>query len=123
MKFDLKAFDSTLSTALCGVPNTRAYENFQMIAEAFFEGSDPPVLTATTLLVPFYVDEQEVEHIARFIAGIDPDIPYSLLVFHPDFYMRDMPITPGEQVQRCYDAAKRHLRKVTIGNQHLLGLV
>jgi pyruvate formate lyase activating enzyme len=123
VKFDLKAFDSNLSTALCGVPNKRAYENFQMIADEFFEGSDPPVLTATTLLVPFYVDEQEVEHIARFIAGIDPDIPYSLLVFHPDFYMRDMPITPGEQVQRCYDAAKRHLKKVNIGNQQLLGLV
>ena len=123
VKFDLKAFDSNLSTALSGVPNKRAYENFQMIAEEFFEGTHPPVLTATTLLVPFYVDELEVENIARFIAGIDPDIPYSLLVFHPDFYMRDMPITPREQVQRCYEAAKRHLKNVNIGNKQLLGLM
>ncbi|MCK4398988.1 MAG: radical SAM protein [Methanophagales archaeon] len=122
VKFDLKAFNPDLSIALSGVPNKRAYENFELIAEEFFEGSHPPVLTATTLLVPFYVDELEVENIARFIASINPDIPYSLLVFHPDFYMRDMPITPREEVQRCYDTAKRHLKNVNIGNKQLLGL-
>ena len=120
VKFDLKGFDPNLSIALSGVPNTRAYENFELIAEEFFENSAPPVLTATTLLVPFYVDDKEVENIASFIAGINPDIPYSLLVFHPDFYMRDMPITPREQVQRCYDAARRHLKNVNIGNKQLL---
>ena len=80
------------------------------------------MLTATTLLVPFYVDEKEVEDIASFIASINRDIPYSLLVFHPDYYMRDMPITPTEQVHRCYEAAKRHLKNVNIGNKQLLGL-
>ena len=123
VKFDLKAYDPNLSIALSGVPNKRAYENFQLIAEEFFKNSAPPVLTATTLLVSFYVDESEVENIARFIANINPEIPYSLLVFPPDFYMRDMPITPREQVQRCYDAAKRHLKNVNIGNKQLLGLV
>lgn len=122
IKFDLKAFDPNLSLALSGVPNKRAYENFEMIATEYFENSDPPVLTATTPLVPLYVDEKEVENIASFIANINPDIPYSLLVFHPDFYMQDMPITPREQVQRCYEAAKRHLNKVNIGNKQLLGL-
>ncbi|MDI6884845.1 MAG: radical SAM protein [archaeon] len=123
VKFDLKAFDPNLSRALSGVPNERAYENFELIATEFFEQSAPPVLTATTLLVPFYIDEQEVEHIASFIANINPDIPYSLLVFHPDFYMRDMPITPREQAYQCYEAAKRHLNNVNIGNKHLLGLI
>ncbi len=56
IKFDLKAFDSNLSIALSGVPNSRAYENFERIAAEFFEKLAPPVLTATTLLVPFYVD-------------------------------------------------------------------
>jgi pyruvate formate lyase activating enzyme len=121
VKFDLKAFDPNLSLALSGVSNKRAYENFEMIATEFFEKSDPPVLTATTLLVPFYVDEKEVEQIAQFIARINPDIPYSLLVFHPCFYMHDLPITPREQVQRCYEAAKRHLNNVNIGNEQLLG--
>ncbi len=123
VKFDLKAYDPNLSIALSGAPNSRAYENFELIAEEFFESSAPPVLTATTLLVPFYVDEKEVENIASFIASINPDIPYSLLVFHPDFYMRDMPVTPREQVQSCYDAAKSHLKNVNVGNKQLLGLI
>ena len=75
---------------------------------------------ATTLLVPFYVDEVEVENIASFIARINPDIPYSLLVFHPEFYMRDMPITSRGQVYRCYEVAKRYLKNVNIGNKQLL---
>lgn len=123
VKFDIKAFDPNLSIALSGVPNKRAYENFELIATEFFENSDPPVLTATTLLVPFYVDEKEVENIAAFIASINPEILYSLLVFHPDFYMRDMPITAREQVFKCYEAAKRHLNNVNIGNTQLLGLI
>jgi pyruvate formate lyase activating enzyme len=123
VKFDLKAFDPNLSLALSGVPNKRAYENIEMIATKFFEKSDPPVLTATTLLVPFYVDEQEVEQIAQFIARSNPDIPYSLLVFHPSFYMQDMPITPRAQVQRCYEAAKKYLNKVNIGNKQLLRIL
>ena len=123
VKFDLKAFDPNLSIALSGVSNKRAYENFEMIATKYFEKSNPPMLTATTLLVPFYVDEKEVEQIARCIARINPDIPYSLLVFHPSFHMQDMLITPREQVHRCYEVAKKYLNRVNIGNTQLLGLV
>ncbi|MDF2956074.1 MAG: Pyruvate-formate lyase-activating enzyme [Candidatus Alkanophagales archaeon MCA70_species_2] len=120
VKFDLKAFDENLNLALSGVSNSRAFENFEMIAKDFFEGSKPPVLTATTLLVPYYVDEKEVGKIAEFIASLNLDIPYSLLIFHPDFHMSDLPITPRSQVERCYKAAKKHLNNVNIGNKHLL---
>jgi pyruvate formate lyase activating enzyme len=123
VKFDLKAFNPQLGEALSGVSNQRAYENFEMIARQYFKHSEPPVVTATTLLVPFYIDEQEVEQIAKFIADLSSEIPYSLLVFHPDFYMRDLPITPREQVKRCYEAAKKYLDNVNIGNQQLLGVM
>ena len=122
VKFDLKAFGDDLSVALCGVSNHRAFQNFEMIAGEFFECSDPPVLMATTLLVPHYVDEVEVEKTAEFIASLDPKIPYSLLVFHPAFCMNDLPVTPRSQVERCYGAAKRHLKRVYVGNMHLLAL-
>ncbi|HID17306.1 TPA: radical SAM protein, partial [Candidatus Bathyarchaeota archaeon] len=82
-----------------------------------------PVLTATTLLVPGYVDELEVKRIAEFIASLNPEIPYSLLVFHPDFAMRDLPVTPKEQAFKCYRTAKKFLKNVNIGNLHLLGLI
>ncbi|MFQ5762861.1 MAG: radical SAM protein, partial [Candidatus Bathyarchaeia archaeon] len=75
-----------------------------------------------TLLVPGYLDEYEVEHIAKFISGVDADIPYRLLVFHSDHEMRDLPVTPRRQVEDCYAAAKRHLRNVNVGNISLIGL-
>lgn len=117
VKFDLKIFHPNLSYALCGVDNRRAFENFALIAKSIVSKN---LLTATTLLVPFYVDRQEVEQIARFIAEINPQIPYSLLVFHPDLFLNDLPITPREQVDECYQIAKSYLTTVNIGNRHLL---
>ncbi len=127
IKFDLKAWDERLSLALSGVSNRRAYENFSLIAREFLpqaRAKGHHLLTATTLLVPGYVDEEEVGRIAEFIAGLDPEIPYSLLVFHGDFAMADLPITPLEQAVRCYRAAvAAGLRMVNVGNLHLLGFV
>jgi pyruvate formate lyase activating enzyme len=123
IKFDLKCFHPTISYALSSVSNKRAYANFEMIAHDFYhQRPDLPVLTATTLLVPGYVDAVEVEQIAEFIADLNPTIPYSLLVFHPDFMMTDLPITPLKQVTACYTAAKKHLTRVHIGNLHTLGI-
>ena len=117
VKFDLKAFDSKLHHALCGVGNKRTLQNFKLLAGMFPEGD---VITATTLLVPYYVDKKEVGAIASFIASINPRIPYSLLVFHPDFYLDDLPITPRDQVLQCYDEACKYLERVFIGNRQLL---
>lgn len=121
IKFDLKSWDENLSYALSGVSNKVAYENFRRIAESYPRRSDhPPVLTATTLLVPGYVDKTEVESIAKFIGQIDKGIPYSLLVFSPDFMMRDLPITPVKQVKDCLAAAQKYLSNVNVGNTGLL---
>ncbi len=117
VKFDLKAHHPVLALALCGVANARSFENFSRVAKAFPDGD---VLTATTLLVPYYVDATEVAAIARFIAELNPDIPYSLLIFHPDFVLGDLPVTPRRQVDDCYREARRYLRRVNIGNVHLL---
>jgi pyruvate formate lyase activating enzyme len=94
-----------------------------MLAENFeFENKDYPSLMATTLLVPHYVDEFEVGQIARFLKELnEPAIEYSLLVFHPRHLMKDLPVTPLRQVQRCYDAVKRELGKPpNVGNLGLL---
>jgi pyruvate formate lyase activating enzyme len=115
-KFDLKCSNPNLSLALCGVSNKRSFENLRMISEAGYGN----ILTATTLLVPYYVDAEEVRAIASFLAAIDSNIPYSLLVFHPDFYLDDLPITPREQVDECCEVARSYLQRVNIGNEHLL---
>lgn len=117
IKFDLKAFDPNLHIALTGRPNKRTLDNFHLIANEFKKRD---LLTATTLLIPGYIDKEEVEKIARFISDFDPDIPYSLLGFHPDFKMIDMPVTTSKQAEECYQAAKKYLNRVNIGNKHLL---
>lgn len=123
IKFDLKAWDEQLSLALSGISNRRAYENFAMIAREYLPRAEHRLLTATTLLVPGYVDEEEVGRIAEFIAELDSGIPYSLLIFHGDFVMADLPPTPVDQAIRCYRAAKgAGLGMVKVGNLHLLGL-
>jgi pyruvate formate lyase activating enzyme len=122
IKFDLKCFDERLSIALSGVSNRQAYENFKFIAEKYYpERRNIPVLNATTLLVPEYVNVDEVEDIASFISEINDEIPYSLLVFYPNFMMVDMPITPLKQVIECYKVARKYLKNVYVGNLHLIG--
>ncbi|MEM2848881.1 MAG: radical SAM protein [Candidatus Bathyarchaeia archaeon] len=122
IKFDLKAFSNSLSIALSGVSNRRAFENFEALYNRFYmDRPNLPVLTATTLLVPGYVDSEEVEGITKFLADLNPEIPYSLLVFHPNYLMRDLPVTPMEQVVKCYRVAKSHLKNVHIGNLYLIG--
>ena len=121
VKFDLKAWDPHLHIALTGVTNQRTLKNFAQAAASIRFRPDPPLLLASTLLVPGYIDEREVHAIARFIADLNPDIPYSLLAFYPNFYMADLPLTPKRQAEHCEQIARdAGLKNVRIGNVHLL---
>jgi pyruvate formate lyase activating enzyme len=76
---------------------------------------------ASTLLVSGYIDSDEIFNIASFISGINPDIPYALLAFHPDYLMNDLPFTSREHANSCIDAARSAgLKNVKIGNIHIL---
>jgi pyruvate formate lyase activating enzyme len=128
IKFDLKALDENLHLALTGVSNRRTLENFRRAARRIPERLSsrhgrgvPPLVVASTLLVPGYVDAEEVGRIARFIAEIDPDIPYALLGFHPHFFIPDLPRTSVGHAREAEAAARAAgLTQVRIGNRHLL---
>ena len=121
IKFDLKAWSQEIHYALCGVTNAQTLANFQTLASLIDQRPRPPLLIASTLLVPGYVDESEVKQIAAFIADLSPQIPYSLLAFHPQFYLNDLPTTSRSQALRCREAAfDAGLSNVHIGNIHLL---
>jgi pyruvate formate lyase activating enzyme len=122
IKFDLKAWHEGLHLALCDGTNRHTQENFKKLADWIEKRPDPPFLIASTLLVPGYIDETEVSALAKFIADLNPDIPYNLLAFHPHFYMNDLPTTSRTHALRCLTAARdAGLRRVHIGNLHLLG--
>jgi len=121
IKFDLKAANEHLHLALTGVSNQRTKENFLRVGNWIQKRPIPPLLIASTLLVPGYIDEQEIRGIAGFIASISPDIPYSLLAFYPHFYMSDLPLTSRKMAERCLAAAHEEgLKNVRMGNVHLL---
>jgi len=124
VKFDLKAGNDNIHRCLTGGSNRRTLENFRMVAEMGKSRCQPPLVVASTLLLPGYLDDVEITTLAEFIASIDPEIPYSLLAFHPDFYLQDLPTTSRAHAERalarCRDAG---LRNIHIGNRHLLGPV
>jgi len=121
IKFDLKAYTEPIHIALCGVSNNRTLNNFQLVAGYTKIRPSPPLLIASTLLIPGYIGKEEVGRIAAFISSLDPDIPYALLAFHPDFLMMDLPATSKQQAMECLEAARgAGLSRVRLGNIHLL---
>ncbi len=121
LKFDIKAYDENLHLALTGVSNRRTLENFRRAAAHIPRRPDPPLVVASTLLVPGYVDAGEVGRIARFIAEIDPAIPYALLGFYPHFFLPDLPCTRLRHAEEAEAAARAAgLSRVRVGNRHLL---
>ena len=121
IKFDMKAWDENLHKALTGITNRRTLENFRRAGERAIARPVPPLVIASTLLVPGYVEEEEVKSLARFIASINPEIPYSLLAFYPHFYMSDLPFLSRSTAEKCLRAAREEgVRNVRLGNIHLL---
>ena len=85
--------------------NRRTLGNFEYLSGWISKRPDPPLLIAATLLVPGYVDAEQVSRLAHFIARLDPSIPYALLGFHAAFEMCDLPTTSRQQAAECLVAA------------------
>jgi pyruvate formate lyase activating enzyme len=119
LKFDLKAWDEKLNLALAQASNRNTLSNFSKLAR------DPEIkthLVASTLLIPNYLDEKELRNLAKFIAGCDPAIPWSLLAYRPDFEFWDMGYTNKKFAELALQIAKEEgLEQVNLGNRHLLG--
>jgi pyruvate formate lyase activating enzyme len=123
IKFDLKAFDSNLHFALTGAPNHQILENIRTAASHCPTETNPPPIIISTPLISGYVDVQEIRQIAEFIADINPDLPYSLLGFHPAFEMFDLPHTSSSAATRAKQAAqKAGLKRVHLGNTHIFSI-
>ncbi|MCS7239795.1 MAG: radical SAM protein [Candidatus Bipolaricaulota bacterium] len=121
IKFDLKAWTPSVHYALTGAENSRTLANFLRVAQEFRARPEVPLLVASVLLVPGYVDAEEVQGIANFIANVNPAIPLSLLAFYPNCLMDDLPCTSWAHMGRCILVAKEAgLKNVHIGNRHLL---
>jgi pyruvate formate lyase activating enzyme len=72
----------------------------------------------TTLVIPGENDSrQELQDMARFLASVDPDIPWHLSRFHPNYKYLDNEATPVETLRMARDIGREAgLNYIYVGN-------
>ena len=75
-------------------------------------------LEVTTLLIPGLNDSvEEIKDLAKFLADLDPDIPWHISRFHPTYRLTDVHPTQLENIRRARDIGyESGLKYVYAGN-------
>ncbi len=124
LKIDWKAWSPHVYEALTGINGERARRRLQencKILDKLSKEREFPVLAVSTLVLPGYIDYEEVYGIASFLSSLDSEIPYVLLAFYPTYLARDLKCTSKDQMEEAIKAAKdAGLRKIYVGNYWLL---
>ena len=91
---DLKAFSEDFYKKQCGAklgPVLRTLETMKEMGVW---------LEVTTLLIPGLNDsEKELRDLSRFLAQLDPDIPWHISRFHPTYKLTHISSTPPERIR------------------------
>lgn len=109
---DLKAFSDRYYKELCGArlaPVLRTLET--MVKLGIW-------LEVTTLLIPGENDSvEELTNLAKFLARLDPDIPWHISRFHPTYKLTHIHATQPESIRRARDIGyEAGLKYVYSGN-------
>ena len=106
----LKAWDPKVHLAYTGREKARIFDNF---ANSFRAGLE---MRANVVFVPGWVDLDQVEAIAAWVASLSPEIPFHIMGYIP-VPGQPYPRPTNEQMARAVETCQRHLRKV--GFSHL----
>lgn len=99
-KVDLKCFSDRHYRELGGVLANVLSTIEGLVAQGFW-------VEIVTLIVPTFNDsDTELGDIARFIAGVSPDIPWHVTAFHPDYRLQGPPRTPPATLLRAYEIGR-----------------
>jgi pyruvate formate lyase activating enzyme len=109
---DLKAFSDRFYKKQCGAKLDPVLDTLATLKELGVW------LEVTTLLIPGLNDSaEELRMLARYLADLDPDIPWHISRFHPTYKLLDVPSTPPETITRARDLGyEAGLRYVYSGN-------
>jgi pyruvate formate lyase activating enzyme len=109
---DLKSFRDDYYRKMCKGRLTPVLESIELMKKLNIW------VEVTTLLVPGQNDsEEELRMIARFLAQLDPSIPWHISRFFPQYKMEDLESTPLEILNQAYEIGKNAgLRYVYLGN-------
>jgi pyruvate formate lyase activating enzyme len=109
---DLKAFSDRFYKEQCGAKLKPVLKTIALMKEMGIW------LEVTTLLIPGLNDAlEELKDLARFLADIDPGIPWHISRFHPTYRLTNRPTTPVETIRRARDLGyEAGLQYVYTGN-------
>jgi pyruvate formate lyase activating enzyme len=109
---DLKAFKDETYRKVCGARLEPVLESIRLMSALRIW------VEVTTLVVPGMNDgEDELRSIARFVAGVSPDIPWHVSRFHPDFKYTQTDATPMATLRKAYALGKEEgLEYIYVGN-------
>ena len=105
IQMSIKSITDSIHVDYTGKSNTRVLNNFINLCHSDIR------LSVATVLIPDYIDVNEIERVAKFIACVKPDVPYNIL---PYFKAGDNPWnrpTP-ETMAEAESIAKKHLNRV-----------
>jgi len=109
MNIDVKAFRDDFYRRLCKASLAAVKERVEQAAARTH-------VEVTTLIIPGENDSrEEIDHLAAWLASIDPMIPLHLSRYHPA-YQFEQPPTPEETLRDARQQAQQHLKFVYLGN-------
>ncbi len=109
---DLKSFSDAFYREQCGA-------KLEPVLKAITTMKEMGVwLEVTTLLIPGLNDStEELKDLAKFLAGLDPDIPWHISRFHPTYRLTHIPPTTAETIHRAREiGCDMGLKYVYTGN-------
>jgi pyruvate formate lyase activating enzyme len=110
MNIDVKAFTASFYKGICKASLDNVKKTVEIAAQKCH-------VEVTTLVIPDLNDDmEEIDRMARWLAGISPDIPLHLSRFFPNYKMTDRQPTPVATLARAKEKALEHLKYVYLGN-------
>lgn len=108
---DIKAFDSQTHQWLTGCDNDNILKLPAEIKKRGF------VLEVLSLFIPEVVEIEDLENIARLLVAVDPQIPFTLLAFFPEYRMKSYNSPTVKQMVAAYRKTKNAgLKNIRLGN-------
>ncbi len=112
VNIDLKAWDNEKYLSSCGAKVQPILDNIQYLQEKSIHQE------ITTLVIPeINDDEKQLTNIAKFIAKVNPEIPWHINRFYPAWKMLNTSITPIISIKRAEEIGlKEGLKNIYLGN-------
>ncbi len=108
---DIKAYDEECYKKLCGTTNKWILELPGQIKERGF------ALEILSLFIPNWVELDQLEKIFRLVVQVDPNIPFTILAFFPQYELiNNRAPEMLEMIQAYYLAKDMGLKRIRVGN-------